>query len=98
MITKETARRIYNAYSEIESCDKLMKDMKEAIAKTGEPKLLDGFGHRKGLQLGVPSGDSGHRLFQVDPDLAVAIIERHREQQEELLNELRSHAIIELKG
>lgn len=98
MITKETARRIYNAYSEIENCDKLMKDMKEALATTGEPKLMDGFGHRRGLELGVPSGSSGHRIFQVPPELAVQVIEVHRQKQEELLKELRSHAIIELKG
>lgn len=98
MITKETSRRIYNAYIEIESCDKLMKDMKEALASTGDTKLNDAFGRRNSLELGVPSGNSGHRIFQVAPDLAVLVILAHKEKQEELLKELRSHAIIELKG
>lgn len=98
MITKETARRIYNAYSEIENCDKLMKDMKEALEKNGEPKLQDSFGNRRGLQLGVPCGNDAHRLFNVPTDLAVTIIEAHRVNHEDLLKELRGIAIIELKG
>ncbi len=98
MITKETAAKIYNCHQEIENTQKLLTDMKKAISKTGETKLQDAFGGRKGLQLGVPSGDTGHRLYDVSPALAVDVIEGHRQAKEKELLELRAIALIELKG
>lgn len=101
MITKETCVKIYNCWEQIENCEKLMKDMAEIVAKDKErqePRLSNAFGDRVGLQLGVPSGDSGHRIFGVSIDLSVKIIEQHVEVQKKRLKELEAIAKIELSN
>lgn len=64
MITKETARRIYNCYQQIEEIDRLKKEMLEEVEKTRkreaeshEPIPDSPFGRfGKGMQLGIPDG------------------------------------------
>jgi hypothetical protein len=73
MITKETAAKIAYAYSEIEAAEELLKGLR----RLQEPDFRDNFGRRRGLQLGVPSGSSGHRLLDVAPRLAKIIIKAH---------------------
>lgn len=95
MISKETCRKIYNCYVEIENAEKLFEDMQQALKEHGDLDLADAFGRRQPLQLGVPSGASSHRLYNVPPDLAIKVIEAHVKEQKELLIQYNAHAIIE---
>lgn len=76
-----------------------MTDMGSIVIKDQEKgaiNLSDAFGDKRGLQLGVPSGSDGHRLFNVNIDLSVKIIEQHIKEQEARLIELMAIAKIEL--
>jgi hypothetical protein len=98
MITKETCVQIWNAHREIENCHKILSDLAETLKKDSKknPTLYNAFGDRVGLQLGVPSGDSSHRIFNVSADLSVAIIEEHIKSQQNRLIELKAIAKLEL--
>lgn len=101
MITKETCVKIWNAHNEIEKAEKLIKDMADRVKANKEknsPTLYDAFGEQRGLMLGVPSGENGHQLYNVNLDLSVKIIEKHIEEQNKRLEELMAIANIELKG
>lgn len=99
MITKETCVKIWNCYNEMDKAKKLISDMAETL-KEDEDKLTptfeNAFGEKRGLQLGVPSGQSSHYLFNVNTDLSVKIIEQHIMQNEKRLEELKAIAKIEL--
>lgn len=63
--------------------EKLLKDVEEVIDsqkdsfKT-EKSLRDCFGKKTyELQLGVPSGDSSHRIFRLNYTLGIPIIQAH---------------------
>jgi len=76
MLTKETCVKIWNCHNEIDKCHELLKGLKESIAKDKErrePTLHNAFGENVGLQLGVPSGPDGHRIFGVNIDLGEKI-------------------------
>lgn len=88
MITKETAYKVWNCYHEIEKSEKLLADMQEQLAKTGDMNLIDAFGRKQNLQLGIPCGNEAHRIFDVRPNLAIRIIEQHISDQQELLDKL----------
>lgn len=78
MITKDTAMSIALAYREVETAEKLLAEIKETLDRKEAPDIRDVFGRlQDGLQLGVPSGNSGHRLFNVPWSLAKPIIEAH---------------------
>lgn len=77
MITQETAREIWLAYDEIAKSERLLAEIEEQL-RSGEPlNLRDSFGRRRGLQLGVPSGEDSTRLYDLQPRLAVAVIQAH---------------------
>lgn len=100
MITQATAARIWNCYREIAAAEKLLADMSEEEAKRPgdrhEPELRDVFGRRQKLQLGVPSGENGHRLFDVDAELAKSVIRAHIAKKESELVSANEQARIEL--
>jgi hypothetical protein len=103
MITRNTAERIWIAYREIESAEKLLADMAEIQVRDGirdphAPTLRDAFGRTKHLQLGVPSGENGHRLFEVSPVLAESCIRAHIEHKRAELAEANEAARIELSN
>lgn len=80
MITLETATDIALAYRDIASAEKLLEDVQKQIDSDSyrEADLRDTFGRRVGgLQLGVPSGSNGHRLFNVEWELAKPILQAH---------------------
>lgn len=99
MISRETAYRIACAWDEIATSEKLLASIAEALAKREEPDIRDGFGRRRGgLQLGVPHGENGHQLFNVQWSLARPVIEAHIGQQRAMLRALNEAARNELEA
>lgn len=100
MITQETAEKIWNAYREIAASKKLLADMKETRdrerLRRDDATLKDAFGRRQHLQLGIPSGQDGHRIFRVAPELAESVINAHIANQKALLVEANESARVEL--
>lgn len=74
-ITRETAARIAYAHDEITAAEKLMSELEDAERNYRDPDFRDSFGRQRGLQLGVPSGESSRRLFNVSPRLAKTVIQ-----------------------
>ena len=102
MITIQTAADIWAAYREIATGTKLLADMHEArtkpfgITDKHAPTLKDAFGKERHLELGIPSGDSGHRILDVAPELAESIIRSHIARKKIELTEANERARIEL--
>jgi len=96
MITQATAARIWQCYREIESAKKLLEDMEELRKRyPHDPHaqcLKDAFGRAQDLQLGIPSGDSCHRLYTVAPQLAESVIRAHISNKEAELVEANEQA------
>ena len=103
MITQETAAHIWDCYREIAAGKKLLEDMQKGAQENEEddrtaPSLRDAFGRKRHLQLGIPSGQNGHRLLNVAPDLAESVIRAHIANQEAELVTVNEQARIELMG
>lgn len=97
MIGFETARAIAFAYREIEVAEKLLAEISDTIGRRTAPDIRDAFGRHVGsLELGVPSGDNGRRLFNVPWELARPVIEAHVAQQRAVIAALSEKARIEL--
>jgi hypothetical protein len=79
LISKTTAMDIALAYREIETAEELLAELRKTLSATADsPDLRDVFGRPRGaLQLGIPSGRDGHRLFDVPFSLAIPVIEAH---------------------
>ena len=98
MITKDTATDIALAHREIETAEELLKHIEEAARRRQEPDLRDVFGRRHGgLELGVPSGSTSHRLFNVPFPLARVVIAAHIDAQRAILAALNVKAAEEAK-
>lgn len=105
MITKETARDVYNCYVQIEAVEKLKEDMLKEVNRVRElqknqtqpiPEKDTGFGRfGKGLQLGVPNGSS-MRLYDISPVLAVAVMDEQKKNLEQRLLELKTIIKLEM--
>jgi hypothetical protein len=96
MITQDLAWRIWCCYREIEVSTNLVKKLSVEMAGDKLPDLRDSFGHRRNLQLGVPSGDNCHRIFDLDANLALAVIRAHIANKNEellILNEESKHQL-----
>ena len=102
MITRETAARIWSAYREIETAENLLQEMEtkrqELRVDQNAPTIKDAFGRIQHLQLGIPSGDNAHRLFQVSPVLAVSVIRAHIAAKQSELAEANECARLELES
>src|SRR3546814_12393938 len=97
MIASETARAIAFAYREVEVAEKLLAEISETISRCTAPDIRDSFGRQVGgLELGVPSGNNGRRLFNVPWELARPVIEAHVAQQKAIIAALSVKARIEL--
>lgn len=97
MIGFETASRIALAYREVEVAEKLLTEITDTIMRREAPDIRDAFGRlQDGLQLGVPSGNSGHRLFNVPWTLARPVIEAHIASQRAVIAALSEKARAEL--
>lgn len=98
LISMQTARDIAFAYREVETAQKLLAEIQDAIGKGEVPDLRDAFGRQSnGLQLGVPTGSAGMRLFNVPWSLARPIIEAHIAQQTAIIDALCEKARIEMR-
>ncbi len=105
LISLETCMAIYAAYREINAGEKLLADMKAEREKHRfdevdkyAPTLKDAFGRARQLQLGVPSGENAHRIFDVSPVLAESVIRAHIEIKRAELVEANERARIELSA
>lgn len=97
IISMELSHRIWSAHREIAVATKLRDELAEALRKGEDPTPLDGFGRRRNLSLGVPCGtDSSQRLYDVDPKLAVHVIDAHVASKQKDLAEACIAARIEL--
>ena len=106
MLSQETAARVWQAYREIETAKKLLSDMQEIREREADrfgrgidkhaPTLKDAFGRAQHLQLGIPSGENGHRLLQVAPGLGESVIRVHIAKMELALVEANEQARLEL--
>ena len=109
MITKETAREIYNCYQQIEEIDKLKDDMLKEIERIKKKKeedknpiptrndnSFDRYG--KGMQLGIPdsNGYSSMRIFSISPSIGLIIMDEQRSNLEKRLRELETIAKLEM--
>jgi hypothetical protein len=101
MISATTIERIWKCQREIDTGKKLLEEMKEIAEKTKrEPyaeRIRDAFGCEQDLQIGIPCGNSGHRLLNVSPTLAVSIITVHIANKEAELVEANEIAKIEIE-
>lgn len=96
MIGFETARAIAFVYREVEVAEKLLAEISDTIGRRTAPDIRDAFGqHVGGLELEIPSGDSGRRLFNVPWELARPILEAHIAQQKAIITALSEKARIE---
>lgn len=75
-----------------------MAEIVKKDKEKGTPNFYDAFGEKRGLQLGVPSGQDSHRIYGVNVELGVKIIEQHIQDNEKRLEELMAIAKIELAG
>ncbi len=101
IISKATAESIWSAHREIETAEKLKKEVADAQRwreTDGDAVLSDAFGRRRCFELGVPSGNSGHRLFRLPPSVAGYCIDAHIANQQKLLTEACIMAQMELDG
>lgn len=97
MISQKTAMDIALAYREVDTAQKLLAEISDTIGRRETPDIRDAFGrHQDGLQLGVPSGSNGHRLFNVPWTMARPIIEAHIAQQRSIIAVLNEKAAIEM--
>ncbi|RHJ83516.1 hypothetical protein [Parabacteroides sp. AM08-6] len=106
MITKETAREIYNCYQQIEEIDKIKSDMVKEIERAREQNEEDNkpipengsFGkYGKGMQLGVPDGSfSSMRIFSISPTIGVMVMDEQKSNLEKRLRELETIAKLEM--
>lgn len=102
MITQKTAEDIWSCYREIEAGKKLLQDMekqeKDNMGHKHEQHLKDAFGNKRELQLGIPMGNSAHRLYDVSLKLAQSIIRAHIARKEQELVETNERARVELNS
>ena len=107
MITKETARKIFNCHQQIEEIDKLKKEMLDEVNKQrakekncdhSEPIPQGSFGRfGNGMQLGIPNGmGSSMRIYNISPEVGFLVMNEQRERLEKELRELEVIAKLEL--
>ena len=90
MITKEIAGLIYNCYSEIESGEKMIEELKKAIDENGNFILVDSWGERKRfLELHIPSKSGSYSIKQMPMQLGIDAILNHIEAQKKELERLK---------
>lgn len=96
-ISKDTATDIALAHREVETAEKLLVDIRAARDAYSPTDIRDAFGRKTNeLQLGVPSGQNGHRLYGVPYSLAIPVIEAHIANQKAQIEALSEKAKFEM--
>ena len=96
-ISNQTATDIALSYREIERAEELLTRVDQALAKRDLPDIRDAFGRQHGgLQLGVPSGQSGHTLYNVPWNLCAPILRAHIAHHRNRIDALTELARIEM--
>jgi hypothetical protein len=96
MISQQTAYDIWIAYDEIAKGERLLAELAKHRQDGEQMSLRDSFGRQRSLQLGVPQGDNGHRLYDVQPALAVEVIKAHIATKQAALGLLNEQAKTEI--
>ena len=97
MIAYKTAIEIASTYKEIENAEELLEKLDKSIAEPDTEILRDCFGRpRNTLELGIPSGESSHRVYNVNPKLARSVIVAHIANKKAYLVEMQERAKIEV--
>jgi hypothetical protein len=98
-ISSKTAMDIAFAHREVETAEKLLAEIEETRGRYPQPDIRDAFGRRQnGLQLGVPTGNSGHRLFDLPWEICRPVIEMHIAKQRAQVQILSEKAMMEMRG
>lgn len=109
MITKETARQIYNCHQQLEEIAKIKEDMRNEVERMREkeeketrpiPERDSSFGkYGKGMQLGIPDGfSSSMRIFNISPEIAIQVMDEQLGVLKRRLQELKAISKIELEA
>lgn len=96
MITKEIARLIFNAYTEIEEGEKMIDELKKSLNEKGEFEIYDNWGNTRGLELHLPTSMSGAKIRRVPFQLALDVIQHHIQAQQKELNRLKAVCRVQL--
>lgn len=96
MITKDIARLIHNCYTEIESGEKMIEELKNRLNKKGELELKDNWGNIRGLELRIPCESGAQSVHRVPFHLALDVIKEHIENQKSELERLKEVCRIQL--
>lgn len=102
MIKRKTCENIWRCYREIETGEKLLKEVDVILASRSERNdndknsLMDAFGREQNLQLMIPSGNDAHRLLDLSYELARPVIQAHITNKQTSLKELQIIAELEL--
>ena len=100
MISGKTIERIWKCQREIKVGEGLLEEMKRISENLRHDekaeRLRDAFGRERDLELGIPSGESGYRLLNVSPQLAISVINSHIANKKAELIEANEQARIEL--
>lgn len=96
MITKEIAAAIYNCYSEIESGNKMIEELKNKLNEKGELELKDNWGNSIGLELRIPNEGGSWSIRRVPFRLALDVIKEHIQKQYNELEVLKNACKIQL--
>lgn len=104
MITKEQAKDIYNIYSQIDTCEKLIEDLKNFIDQNGKhvPDIIDdNYTTYGSIQIQVPyfeSGkfsSSGARIFNINYSMAIKVLKSHVRTLRNRLKKIDTEIIVE---
>lgn len=106
MISKETCQKIWHCHREIEAGNQLIEVVNQVIKKSNDCKVANAlarsventWGGGRGVEMQVPSNESGSSksIYNVSPELALAVIKAHIANKTAELAELNEVSKIEL--
>lgn len=86
-VTKNTAMKIYNLYSQIETTEKIIADLKEFIQKWNEgkqpPVITDNYNPYGSIEISIPYFEAGKfkqggaRVFNISYPAAMKVLKSH---------------------